>query len=203
MSIERICKECGKVFAVRPSRIKFGPCSFCSRSCHYAHRRNYRQVRSDGQGYQYSIEDHPTNAANLERLHRVIAARVLGRAALPKGVVVHHVNDDGTDNRTCNLVILQNQSEHKTLHDRRKVFRLGGNPFFDSLCGRCGEVKPLIDFTGGRPGWCKACARERMKAYMRERAKRDGIRPDTLRRRLLMGWSPAKAMSEPVRPVRS
>ena len=69
--------------------------------------------------------------------HISIAERALGKK-LPSGVVVHHVNGDGCDNRPNNLVILQSKAEHNTLHRRARAFDATGNA--DSLkCVYCKE----------------------------------------------------------------
>ena len=50
------------------------------------------------------------------RLHRIEAARVLGRP-LKTTEHVHHINGDPLDNRHCNLIICTN-SYHRTIHNK-------------------------------------------------------------------------------------
>jgi hypothetical protein len=53
--------------------------------------------------------------------HIRIAERVLGRP-LPKGAVVHHVNEIRHDNRPSNLVICPSHSYHRMLHHRMRAY---------------------------------------------------------------------------------
>ncbi len=69
--------------------------------------------------------------------HHLVAASALGKD-LPSGVVVHHVNGDGRDNRPENLVILQSKAEHNTLHRRQRALDACGNPDF-VRCEYCKE----------------------------------------------------------------
>jgi hypothetical protein len=54
--------------------------------------------------------------------HVRIAEEVLGRP-LPPGAVVHHANEDRTDNRKENLVICPNRAYHNLLHARIRAIK--------------------------------------------------------------------------------
>lgn len=98
--------------------------------------------------------------------HIVIVERAIGRP-LPVKARVHHINEVLTDNRNCNLVVLENQAEHNALHYRLKVLRAGGNPWTQRLCSGCLKIKGSSEFglhlRSRRPGgpWlsprCRTC----------------------------------------------
>lgn len=83
--------------------------------------------------------------------HRVVAEQKLGRQLRP-GEVVHHINEDRTDNRPENLEVFPSHAEHNARH-RKTGFdlRLPGepNPTIDCGCG-CGATFPKYD-EEGRP----------------------------------------------------
>lgn len=89
--------------------------------------------------------DHPhADSAGKVRQHVFVASEVLGKA-LPEGAVVHHINDDGHDNRPDNLVICQDQAYHMLLHQRERALEECGHA--DWLrCVHCGEYgDPQVD----------------------------------------------------------
>lgn len=65
----------------------------------------------------------------------LVAEKALGKY-LPDRVVIHHVDNNHTDDRPNNLVVCQDQSYHKLLHIREKALRESGNPN-KRRCKRC------------------------------------------------------------------
>lgn len=59
--------------------------------------------------------------------YRVIAERAFGKT-LPKKAHVHHVDENGFNNRNNNLVICEDQCYHQYLHVRIRAYRETGNP---------------------------------------------------------------------------
>jgi hypothetical protein len=125
--------------------------------------------------------NHPHARSKYVREHRLVAEKAIGHV-LPASMVMHHVNDVGDDNRGSNLVVLENQSEHRKLHARRAVLRAGGNPWTDRMCADCGP-RPIAEFKprGHRPSHrsfgllaslCRKCWLARHRKYDRQRAQR-------------------------------
>lgn len=85
----------------------------------------------DSVGYfqSYQEGDRPT----YKRIHILIAEGVLGKP-LPLGAVVHHVDEDKTNNEKTNLVICENQSYHKLLHARAKAYFACGHAAWRRCC---------------------------------------------------------------------
>ena len=61
---------------------------------------------------------------------------MLSSLPLPKGAVVHHVNENPSDNSPTNLVVCPNQSYHILLHVRMRAIAACGNPNWRP-CSRC------------------------------------------------------------------
>jgi hypothetical protein len=68
--------------------------------------------------------------------HVLMVERVLGRA-LPKGVIVHHVDGNPAHNVNSNFVVCPNQAYHLLLHARQRALEACGNAGW-MPCGRCG-----------------------------------------------------------------
>lgn len=79
-----------------------------------AHGGGYVTVRGLTRGKVHSLE------------HRLIAEEVLGYP-LPVSAVVHHINENRSDNRPCNLVICQDVSYHRLLHVRIRAKKESGH----------------------------------------------------------------------------
>jgi HNH endonuclease len=73
-------------------------------------------------GYKYST-------VNGKRVfeHIAVAEKALGRK-LPKGSVVHHVDENPLNNSPTNLVICPNASYHRLLHYRMRAKKECGDP---------------------------------------------------------------------------
>ena len=113
--------------------------------------RDYRKIKTGGA---------------IQKLHRVMAERALGRQ-LPAGVEVHHVDRD-PHSAMPRLVICQDRAYHQLLHVRTSIVMAGGSPERHHICRTCGLL-PLREFHVHRDRLrCKACkARYRAAAYRR------------------------------------
>lgn len=104
-------------------------------------------------------------------LHVYVAEKVLGRSL--KGHVVHHINEDITDNRPENLLVMENRGEHVLLHAKATLRSRGGSWGISKYCGGCDKVKVVEDFhassvrVDGVQSECKVCNQRRRSEYRR------------------------------------
>lgn len=81
--------------------------------------------------------------------HRVVAEQKLGRRLLP-GELIHHINENKTDNRPENIKveasIAHHRAEHR-VHDRGRRLPDELNSDVECECG-CGQVFAKYDETG-------------------------------------------------------
>ena len=85
--------------------------------------------RKNGEGYirkdgYVQIGNAKKNERNLQ--HIKVAESVLGKK-LPDGAIVHHINENKSDNRKENLVICENASYHSLIHQRMRALSECGN----------------------------------------------------------------------------
>lgn len=78
-------------------------------------------------------------------VHILVAEALIG-TSIPKGNVVHHVDEDVSNNSPGNLVVCQDEAYHRLLHTRKKAIDVCGNPNYRScvFCHRYDD--PLIMF---------------------------------------------------------
>jgi hypothetical protein len=104
--------------------------------------------------------------------HVAVAERAIGRP-LPKGAVVHHIDENKHNNAPRNLVICQDKAYHNLLHRRERALRECGDP--DAL--RCQVCSGYDDQPDMRDYACGAqrfrihgrCLSERNRANKQRR----------------------------------
>ncbi len=87
--------------------------------------RGGRGVRPDGYVRVWA-PDHP-RAQNSYVLEHIIVVEKALRRPLPRGPVVHHVNEIRSDNRSGNLVLCQDDAYHVLIHYRTRALRESGS----------------------------------------------------------------------------
>lgn len=107
------------------------------------------------------------------KVHRILIEKLLN-IVLPKTVDIHHIDGNRSNNSNNNLVVCQNRSYHKLLHQRQEVLDAGFNPTTHHKCTDCNSYKKFSEFslnktrTSGYNNLCKLCDNIRHK----ERYKR-------------------------------
>lgn len=175
----KICTVCGKEYKVWPVHAE--KTKFCSYKCMGA-----KFISPNRLGLVDGFQTYRSSNGRVKivlkpgrekSLSIYLAEKILGR---PIGKnIVHHVNGDHTDDSPGNLMILQNQKEHRLLHARMRILRAGGDPHTHKICGGCKQVKLHAEFCKsayelfGLAHECRDCAKIRnRKNYMNRMAKR-------------------------------
>lgn len=117
------CDNCGKQFERPQCHVKEN--NFCSRECLYAwHKENRIEENSPRwnggvyhtpDGYLFLRQDDGTYKAE----HRIVVEESLGRE-LSSDEIVHHIDEDKTNNSIDNLVVLT-RAEHARLHHTKNI----------------------------------------------------------------------------------
>lgn len=128
MAVDLPCGWCGALVRRYPSQI--GPRVFCGRAC----QGRFRSERLSGPRSPrwrdgttrdrlrvlWHLPWHPRADRKGYVPRAIIVAELkLGRPLLP-GEVVHHDDEDPSNDHPDNLVVLPSQAEHALLHGRRR-----------------------------------------------------------------------------------
>lgn len=119
--------------------------------------------------YLENIRDHPRACKNSRRKlpeHILIAEKALGKY-LPLKAVVHHVDSNGCNNASDNLVICEDTAYHALLHVRTRAFYACGNANWRK-CGRCKQYSPIEFLRKKREGdyYHRFCTRDRINTIL-------------------------------------
>jgi len=139
---------------------------------------NFRQRRGNGEG---SLKGRGENRLwftrpDGKRVQRavLIVEKVLGKP-LPKGAIVHHVNEDESDDRNKNLVVCQDQGLHNIIHGRLKALEACGNARWKP-CTFCHQYDdPSLLYKNDTSYYHKKCRSDYNIPY--QRARRASLKP--------------------------
>jgi len=140
----------------------------------------------DGLGYINVFRpDHPkAGPSGNVRKHILIAEKTLGNF-LPDQAVVHHVDEDPSNNLPSNLVICESNSYHAFLHARLRAFRDCGHPDWRKccMCHQWDDPQRLHITPNGKSAYHRQCNNRRHKEYMRRRRLENPRPPRTYNNR--------------------
>ena len=105
--VSSVCRRLNKLGVIKPAKGAFG--------------RNGKKTTVYINGYpMVYLPEHPRAKANgYVREHILVAEKYLKRP-LKAGEVIHHINEDKTDNRPENLVVFASQAEHMNYHWKKR-----------------------------------------------------------------------------------
>jgi hypothetical protein len=152
----------------------------CSK--HYTRVRNHGdpftlKIREDGQGSQdgngYWV--HRLNGRFVRR-GVLVAEHALGRR-LPKGVEVHHVDENKSDDSNMNLVICESAAYHRLLHRRKRALAACGRAAWRlcNFCHRYDDQKNLYISTNGHLIIHALCQRAYGRTYRQNKKQEKGL----------------------------
>jgi len=114
-------------------------------------------------GYERSLkgDDPKSPRAGKALRHTLLAEKALGKP-LPAGAEIHHVNNKRADNSPGNLVICQDRSYHRLLHQRTLALKASGqaNWLKCKYCGTYDDPKNMTVNAQKHRGYHRSCAAE-------------------------------------------
>lgn len=92
----------------------------------------------DSLGYHVTFDrDHPRSRHNGYVADHILVAETVNGGPLHKGAIVHHKDEDKTNNSPDNIVICKDRAHHILLHLEIKALKASGNKDYRK-CGLCG-----------------------------------------------------------------
>lgn len=115
-----------------------------------------------------------------KRFHVTLAEKALGKP-LPKGAVVHHVDQNPSNNEPTNLVVCPDRAYHQLIHQRMRAYECVGNSNY-LKCKYCKQYDDPGNLKCPRPslGWHDKCERAARKSrYWREKELKNALSVQT------------------------
>ena len=118
----------------------------------------FRKQRSFGEGTPH-INGYWMFEINKRHVlrHVLVVEKILGRR-LPKRVVVHHIDEDRSNDVPSNLVVCQDNNYHQLLHRRKRALRTCGHADWIK-CQICKQYSPAeeLKIYNNNVKWHSAC----------------------------------------------
>jgi hypothetical protein len=157
----RTCQQCFNTFKARKVYLARGQMTYCSPKCGQLASRKHPIQEFNGIRYYLSTQGYMENSDLGLKMHREVWAHY--RGPIPDDYVVHHINENKTDNRIENLRLVE-WAEHTAEHSRER-WRSGQKMGKTRIQAECRE--PTCD----RPAKAKQLC---TKHYQRMKAKERG-----------------------------
>lgn len=130
------------------------------------------KIGGDGRRWIY-MPSHIRANKNYILRYILVAEKILGKP-LPKAAVIHHVDENTSNDENVNLVICENDTYHKLLHQRIRALKSCGHVSWRKcwICKKYDDPSNLYIRTYKPQGGCvchRQCKSERY--YMRKAGK--------------------------------
>ena len=161
-NVHWLCRcQCGNVKRILGKSLREGKTKSCgcSRNRSGADHPLWRGGRTISNGYI----NQRVAKYTMRREHVLIAEKVLGHPLFFRAVV-HHVDENRSNNAHANLVICQDNKYHLMLHKRLRALRGCGHADWQR-CSPCREWKHPSAFYAPLSGECRECVKERRHQY--------------------------------------
>lgn len=124
--------------------------------------KNGRYIARNGYVMVYAPWHAMANSKGYVKEHVLVVINALGRP-LPEDAVVHHVNEDRSQNSNDNLVVCENRAYHNLLHQRSRALRECGHANWRK-CPYCKQYDDPADMAvPGRTAYHRSCLNEYQK----------------------------------------
>lgn len=160
--VDRTRLHCGKEFKARLCYVKRGQMKFCSHECASKHNRKHQPKVFNGKTYYYNKTHGYYQTPNGNKMHRDVWEFHFGE--VPEGYVVHHKDEDKTNNDITNLELM-GWSEHTVHHHKTGV------SLEIMICKGCGKAieRRSSDIRRGQNKFCS-----RKCSNLHRRRNKDG-----------------------------
>ena len=147
-----VCRHCGKKFEALKTYVNRGQYSYCSKQCGQLASRKHEVKEFNNKRYYLHVPSGYFVSDDGSRLNRDVWEFYNG--AIPEDCVIHHKNEDKTDNEITNLELVE-WGEHTTKHNSTGV------TYGSITCLGCGKevIRKLSEIKRGQDKFCtKECS---------------------------------------------